>query len=120
MKNYHKYTEKDGGITDGGTQWLSNNDIAKWSKDTAFIEVGSEPADWQNMNVVGGELVRASAEQIAEREATAAAAYNERQRALRQAEYRAITDPQVIELLADATPEIAALKAQIREKHPYK
>lgn len=80
------------------------------------------PADFnpETYTIENGVLVKASAEQIAEREAIAAAAYNEQQRSLREAEYRATTDPQVIELLADATPEIAAIKAQIREKHPYK
>lgn len=120
MKNYQKYTEKEGVITDGGTQWLSNVDIANWPKETALVEVGREPDNWQDMNVVNGELVRASAEVIASREAKAREAYNERQRALREAEYRAVTDPRVIEMLADTTPEIAAIKSKIREKYPYK
>lgn len=87
-----------------------------------IVDPDELPSDFsvESYTLKDGELVRASADVIAEREAKAREAYNERQRALREAEYRATTDPQVIELLADATPEIAALKAQIREKYPYK
>lgn len=120
MKEYQKYTLVDNQIIDGGTQWLSDADIANWLKDTALVEVGSELTNWEQMTIVDGELVKASADVIAQRQAAATEAYNEQQRRAREAEYRATTDPRVMELIADATPEIAALKAQIREKYPYK
>lgn len=84
-------------------------------------EFATDPrAAQQTYTIENGELVKASPEVIAEREAAARAAYNEAQRLKREAEYRAVTDPRVLELIADSTPEIAALKDAIREKYPYK
>lgn len=87
-----------------------------------IVDPAELPADFsvETYTIVNGELVKASADVIAEREAKKREAYNEQQRLARQAEYRAVTDPQVIEMLADTTPEIAALKEAIRAKYPYK
>lgn len=80
------------------------------------------PADFlpESYTIENGKLVKASEELIASRQAASLAAYNEGQRALREAEYRASTDPRVLELIADADPEIAAMKANIRARYPYK
>lgn len=87
-----------------------------------IIPTAELPADFnpETYTIENGELVKASTEVIASREAAANEAYNERQRLAREAEYRAITDPRVMELIADANPAIAALKDEIRANHPYK
>lgn len=84
---------------------------------TADLPAGFSPESYTLEN---GKLVKASEELIASRQAASLAAYNEGQRVLREAEYRASTDPRVLEMIADADPAIAAMKADIRARHPYK
>lgn len=80
------------------------------------------PSDFSELTyaICKGELVRASAELVAGREAKATQTHNEQQRLSREAEYRRVTDIKVMELISEANPEIAAIKATIREKYPYK
>lgn len=73
----------------------------------------------QDYDIMGGQLIRSSAERIMARKADATAAHNEQQRISREAEYRRLTDIKVMELMSEANPEIAAIKATIREKYPY-
>lgn len=70
MKEYQKYTERDGVITDSGTQWLSGNDVSNWPKDTALIEVGQEPTDFspESYTIENGKLVKATASVIKDRQ----------------------------------------------------
>lgn len=90
--------------------------------DYLIIPTAELPIDFseETYTISDGQLVPASGDVIAQRQAAATIAYNEQQRVLRESEYRAVTDPKVIELLADSTPEIAVLKDEIRKKYPYK
>lgn len=91
--------------------------IGNW----AIVPTDELPADFsvETYTIENGQLVPASPEVIAEREAAKRAAFNEAQRLKREADYRAMTDPLVLELIADSTPSMVAMKDAIREKYPY-
>lgn len=105
-----------------GSLFGDKEDLIALYKDYLIIPISDLPADFspETYTIENGKLVKASEELIASRQAASLAAYNEGQRVLREAEYRASTDPRVLELIADADPEIAAMKADIRARHPYK
>lgn len=86
-----------------------------------ILDPDAMPEDFSvvDYTIENGQLVKASAVLIAERDAKAKAAYNEQQRQLREVEYRALADPITLELIADANPAIVAIKNEIRDKYPY-
>lgn len=108
-------------LIDNGTHDWTREEMDYNPAVWACVAPSDLPADFsvETYTIEHGVLIKASPEVIAEREAAARAAYNEAQRARREAEYRATTDPRVLELIADSTPSIAALKDAIREKYPY-
>lgn len=105
-----------------GSLFGDKEDLIALYKDYLIIPISDLPAGFspESYTLENGKLVKASEELIASRQAASLAAYNEGQRALREAEYRASTDPRVLELIADADPAIAAMKADIRARYPYK
>lgn len=124
-------TVKDGGLSTYQRLYWLDKLIVEMSEplDTdygagnwAIVPTDELPADFsvETYTIENGQLVPASPEVIAEREAAKRAAFNEAQRLKREAEYRATTDPRVLEIIADSTPSMVAMKDAIREKYPYK
>lgn len=119
---YARFSKEGDQIIDSGSLYGELSELRAEFGNMVIVDPSDLPADFsiETYTIENGELVKASPEVIAEREAAARAAYNEAQRLKREAEYRATTDPRVLEIIADSTPSIAALKDAIREKYPYK
>lgn len=107
MKEYRKFIAEDNQIADGGTQWLTEEDIVKYPGNIALVEAGEEPVIWAQMTVQNAQLVPASAEVLAARRQAETIRQAEFVRSAREARYRTETDT----LLFDALEAYA-------KKHP--
>lgn len=109
-------------LIDNGTHDWTREEMDYNPAVWACVAPSDLPADFsvETYTIEHGVLIKASPEVIAEREAAKRAAFNEAQRLKRETEYRAMTDPLVLELIADSTPSMVAMKDAIREKYPYK
>lgn len=103
-------------------QEISDRYNESYGSQWSVVLTGELPDDFsvETYTIEKGHLVKASAEIIAERKAVATATYNEQQRKLRESEYRAVTDLKALEVIADSTTTILAIKEEIRAKYPYK